>query len=182
MKNSFKKSIIAIIIILTISMTGCAQLSSLTKHIFSKTSSEEQPELAGSTLTVETNSAQAGTVQPETEPAPETEIKDAENAETESEAVENEDADAEETSTEASDDDAQTSSGEVTYTETNETVYTTTDLNARNSPGPDGEVAKTVPAGTKLTRIAVGSDGWDKVDYNGQLYYMSHDYLSTQAP
>ena len=177
MKISIRKSLTAVLIILIMGLTGCSQLTSLTRHIFSKSDAgENQQELAGSTITVETNSAQAGTVPVETEAAPETMIEEIDDTA----AAEETEAQTESETT--ADDQAAEASGEVTYTDVNETVYTSTDLNARNTPGPDGEVAKTVPAGTKLTRIAIGSDGWDKVDYNGELYYMAHDYLTTQAP
>jgi uncharacterized protein YgiM (DUF1202 family) len=77
---------------------------------------------------------------------------------------------------------ASAQSGEVTYEDVNETVYTTGSTYARNAPGEEGEVAKVIAAGTQIRRIGKGSDGWDKVDINGELYYMSSDALSTSAP
>ena len=178
MKNSFMKSLFVILIILSFSLTGCAQLNSLTKHIFSKDQGGQQQELAGSTLIVETNSAQAPAAPQESET--EAEI-DESSVETETVSEdETETSEAEETSSDEASE--QTTEGDVTFTSTNETVYPSVDLNARNSPSPDGEVAKTIKAGTKLTRIGIGSNGWDKIDYNGELYYMSHEYLTTQAP
>lgn len=169
MNKSFKKLFLAIILMVSLGLTGCAQLKTLTRHIFVKSADAQQPELAGSTLTVETNAGQAAgpavqESQTETEAATvETEAETEKAAETEETEQENE-------------------SGEVTYQDVNEDVYTSDSINARNAPGPDGEIAKTVPAGTKLRRIGIGSDGWDKVDLNGELYYMSHDYLTTTAP
>ena len=171
--KSFKKLFLAIILMVSLGLTGCAQLKTLTRHFFVKSADTQQPEIAGSTLTVETNAGQAAgpavqESQAETEAAPaETE------AETEAEI---------ELETEAEETEQKTDSGEVSYQDANEVVYTSDSVNARNAPGPDGEIAKTVPAGTKLRRIGIGSDGWDKVDLNGELYYMAHDYLTTTAP
>ena len=167
--KSFKKLFLALILMVSLGLTGCAQLKTLTRHFFVKSADTQQPELAGSTLTVETNAGQAAgpavqESQTETEAAP---------AETEAET---------EKETEAEETEQKTESGEVTYQDANEVVYTSDSVNARNAPGPDGEIAKTVPAGTKLRRIGIGSDGWDKVDLNGELYYMAHDYLTTTAP
>ena len=172
MNKSFNKILLAIILMLSLGLTGCAQLKTLTRHIFVK-SDGQKTELAGSTLTVETAAGQA--------PAPaETEVQtETAPAETEAEKEDNKETEAEEKNEET---EKKADSGEVTYEDVNEVVYTSDSTNARNAPGPDGEIAKTVPAGTQLTRIGIGSDGWDKVDLNGELYYMAHDYLTTTAP
>lgn len=177
MNRSIKKIFLAIVIMISIGLTGCAQLKTLTRHIFVKTDTQK-PELAGSTLVVETNAGQAKTpeteeTQAETEAAPEDEKADKKADDKEA---------AKEEETEAAETEKAADSGKVTYKDVDEVVYTSDSVNARNAPGPDGEVAKTVAAGTKMRRIGIGSDGWDKVDLNGELYYMSHDYLTTTAP
>lgn len=101
-------------------------------------------------------------------------------ADGETEAAETVQADTESAASEAEADTE--GSAEVTYEDVNETVYTTESTYARNGPGPDGEVAKVINAGTQIRRIGKGSDGYDKVDINGELYYMSSDSLSTSAP
>lgn len=172
MNKSFKKLFLAIIIMISIGLTGCAQLNTLTRHIFVK-SDTQKPELAGSTIVVETNSNQPKAQEEKSEAQTEAAPAD-ENTETAEEANEVE--------TEAEETEKAADTGEVTYQDVDEVVYTSDSVNARNAPGPDGEIAKTVPAGTKMRRIGIGSDGWDKVDLNGELYYMSHDYLTTTAP
>ncbi len=173
MNKSLKKLFLAIVIMISIGMTGCAQMKTLTRHIFVK-SDAQKPELAGSTLVVETNASQAK--------APETEETQVETEAAPDDKKADDKEEASESETEAKETEKAADSGEVTYQDVDEVVYTSDSVNARNAPGPDGEVAKTVPAGTKMRRIGIGSDGWDKVDLNGELYYMSHDYLTTTAP
>ncbi len=68
------------------------------------------------------------------------------------------------------------------YTETNDTVTVTTDLNLRSVPSTESKeyIQEVAPKGTVLNRIAVSSDGsWALVEYNGQRLYGSMKYLST---
>ena len=51
-------------------------------------------------------------------------------------------------------------SNQVNFTDVNETVYTTD---------------------TKLTRTGIASNGWSRVNYNGQTAYVSSQYLSKKA-
>lgn len=62
-----------------------------------------------------------------------------------------------------------------------ETVYVTiNDINLRVEPSKNGSVVARLSFGAKLERIGTNADGWSKVLYNGNCYYMSSDYLTTQ--
>ena len=68
------------------------------------------------------------------------------------------------------------------FTEVNETVYTTTRCNLRESYSTSSTKVATVNTGTKLTRKGVGDNGWSKLEYNGKTVYISSQYLTTTAP
>ena len=68
------------------------------------------------------------------------------------------------------------------FTDANETVYTTTRCNLRESYSTSSNKVVTVNEGTKLTRKGVGDNGWSKCDYNGKTVYVSSQYLTTTAP
>ncbi len=68
------------------------------------------------------------------------------------------------------------------FTDVNETVYTTTRCNLRESYSTSSNKVATVNEGTKLTRKGVGDNGWSKCEYNGKTVYVSTQYLTTTAP
>lgn len=68
------------------------------------------------------------------------------------------------------------------FTDVNETVYTTTRCNLRESYSTSSNKVATVNEGTKLTRKGVGDNGWSKLEYNGKTVYASSQYLTTTAP
>ena len=68
------------------------------------------------------------------------------------------------------------------FTDVNETVYTTTRCNLRESYSTSSNKVAVVNEGTKLTRKGVGDNGWSKVEYNGKTVYVSSQYVTTTAP
>ena len=71
---------------------------------------------------------------------------------------------------------------EAGYTEVNETVYAVTAVNIRSGPGTNYSRLGLLEAGASIQRIAIGSDGWSKVMYNGQAAYIFSQYLTTSKP
>lgn len=71
-----------------------------------------------------------------------------------------------------------TTSKEPKFTDVNETVYTTEKCNIRKSYSTNSEKVATVEKNTKLTRKAIGDNGWSKVEYNGQTVYIYSKYLT----
>ena len=67
----------------------------------------------------------------------------------------------------------------VKFTEKTETVYATTNVNIRTEPNVNSQQVGVLVKGNSITRIATGSNGWDKVKYNNTIAYISHNYLST---
>ena len=63
----------------------------------------------------------------------------------------------------------------------NETVYTTDRVNLRKSYSTSSQKITTLPKDTKLTRTGIASNGWSRVNYNGQTAYVSSQYLSKKA-
>ncbi len=63
-----------------------------------------------------------------------------------------------------------------------EIVYALDTLNIRASASADGQLVDTVPAGTALTRTGTTSDGWSRLEYNGQEVYVKSEFVSTEAP
>ena len=70
----------------------------------------------------------------------------------------------------------------VTEEKTDDTVYTTREVNFRKGPGVKKAIIGRIPQGTKLNRIAVAENGWAKVTYEGQTGYVSGDYVSKEIP
>lgn len=78
-----------------------------------------------------------------------------------------------------------TTTNEVKFTDVNETVYTTDRVNLRKSYSTSSEKITTLAKDTKLTRTGVASNGWSRVNYNGQTAYIYTQYLAkeeTQKP
>lgn len=67
------------------------------------------------------------------------------------------------------------------YEETNDTVYViATKVNLRSGPSTDTDVISQAVYGDSFTRLAKGSNGWDKLLYNDQIVYAFAEYLSTE--
>lgn len=70
----------------------------------------------------------------------------------------------------------------VNFKDSNETVYTTTRCNIRESYSTDSKKISTVNIGTSLKRTGVSDNGWSRVEYNGKTAYVSSEYLTTTMP
>lgn len=68
------------------------------------------------------------------------------------------------------------------FTDVNETVYTTERCNIRSSYSTESTILNTVEKGTKLTRTAIGDNGWSRISYEGKTAYVSSQYLTKTAP
>ncbi len=67
------------------------------------------------------------------------------------------------------------------YTNVNEIVITETNVNFRREASAKSATYGLLQAGTKLTRTAVGDNGWSKVTYNGKTGYVSSQYLKKES-
>lgn len=70
----------------------------------------------------------------------------------------------------------------VTYREVDETVYALRQANIRSLPGKENKKLGSLEWGESIRRIGIGSNGWSKVIYDGQVAYMYSSYLSTKKP
>ena len=68
----------------------------------------------------------------------------------------------------------------VAFSDVNETVYTTERVNLRKSYSTSSEKISTLSKDTKLTRTGVSSNGWSRVNYNGQTGYIFSQYLTVK--
>ncbi len=68
------------------------------------------------------------------------------------------------------------------YTNVNETVVITdSDVNFRKEASTKSGSYGLLQAGTKLTRTAIGDNGWSKVTYNGKNGYVYSQYLKKES-
>ena len=68
----------------------------------------------------------------------------------------------------------------ITFTEVDETVTAKELTNLRTLPTTlDSEVAYQLPNGETVQWTGIGSNGWDRVIYNGQKLYAVHNFLTT---
>ena len=75
--------------------------------------------------------------------------------------------------------DARTDQGDDgVYTAVDETVYPTIILNVRTGPGTGYRKVGGFEKGEAVHRVAVGNNGWSKVEFRGGIYYASSQYLS----
>lgn len=70
---------------------------------------------------------------------------------------------------------------DVTFTETDEVVYATTNVNVRSGPGMSYERIGMLTYGQSIVRTGVGDNGWSRVLYQGRTAYMYSLYLSTES-
>ena len=69
------------------------------------------------------------------------------------------------------------------YTENKAKVYIAEDdVNVRTGPGRDHKSLAKLPKGTALNRLALGDDGWSKVEFNNQHAYVKSSLLTEEAP
>lgn len=71
---------------------------------------------------------------------------------------------------------------EPTWRETGDTVYALEILNVRKSWNSSADKIGSLSKNSSTKRIAVGSNGWDKIEYNGTVGYVVSKYLTTQKP
>lgn len=71
---------------------------------------------------------------------------------------------------------------EPTFKSTNETVYSTGNVNVRKSYTADSDKIDSLTKGQKLTRTGVGDNGWSKVSYDGSVGYVKSSLLTTEEP
>lgn len=68
------------------------------------------------------------------------------------------------------------------YTDVNETVVITeSNVNFRKEASTKSGTYGLLQTGTKLTRTAIGDNGWSKVTYNGKNGYVSSQYLKKES-
>lgn len=68
------------------------------------------------------------------------------------------------------------------YREVNETVWATADVNIRKGPGTEYEKVGNLSANSSIKRVGIGDNKWSKVEYNGEVCYISSNYLTTEEP
>ncbi len=76
--------------------------------------------------------------------------------------------------------DVQQEEEEQSYIDVDETVYAINNVNIRALPNSSSEKLGVLFAGNSIKRVAIGSLGWDKVVYNENVAYISHNYLSKE--
>lgn len=77
---------------------------------------------------------------------------------------------------------ASTSNSDAGYTATGDTVYALEKLNVRKSASTDSDKLGSLSKDASAKRIAVGSNGWDKIEFNGGTGYVMSKYLTTKKP
>lgn len=67
------------------------------------------------------------------------------------------------------------------YTAVNDSVTAIEIVNLRSGPSTKYEIVGSLESGTFLKRTAIGSNGWSKLQYNGQTVYAITSYLSDKV-
>lgn len=58
-------------------------------------------------------------------------------------------------------------------------VYANADsLNIRMAPSTDSKLVTIAPYGTRLQRTGIGQEGWDRVEYEGDVCYVTHSLVT----
>ena len=73
--------------------------------------------------------------------------------------------------------DSPETAGGATYQEVNQTVRATAKVNIRKGPGVGYQVLGQLQAGEEVTRTGIGSKGWSRIKYDGQICYVANNYL-----
>ncbi len=76
----------------------------------------------------------------------------------------------------------ETTTKKAEYTQVDEIVYATTNVNVRAGVGTSATIIGGLKKGDKIKRIAIGDNGWSKVSYNGKTAYVFSQYLTKTAP
>ena len=69
-----------------------------------------------------------------------------------------------------------------TFTEVNETVYTTQGVNVRSEASSESNKLGFIEADTAVVRTGIGDNGWSRIEYNGKVAYVYSKYLTTTNP
>lgn len=69
----------------------------------------------------------------------------------------------------------------VKFATVNQKVYAIGKVNVRKSPSSSGEKIGMLKKDESVTRIGISNNGWSKVKYNGEIAYVSTDYLSEKT-
>ena len=77
-------------------------------------------------------------------------------------------------------DENQEQKDEIKWQETGDKVYATAGMNVRSGPGTTNSSIGGLKKGDSVTRIAVGSNGWDKIKYGGKEAYVLSKLLTTK--
>lgn len=85
------------------------------------------------------------------------------------------------TNTTATNTTADTTAQEPTWRETGDKVYATTNMNVRSGWGTSYSSIGGLMKGDSTTRIAVGSNGWDKIKFEGKTAYVLSRLLTTEV-
>ncbi len=76
----------------------------------------------------------------------------------------------------------ETTAAEEEFEETEETVYATEPVNVYSGPGTSYDVIDALGTGMSVTRTGIGSQGWDRIEYEGQTGYVASGSLTTSNP
>lgn len=152
MRSNFKKFLaITLILALAFSLAACGRNSKGdNKKNPSESQTQEVTEQASSVETEESTKTEEPTTEPASEESSETPEPQTEEP------------------TEPDDDG---------YTKVDETVYASDSVNVRSEPNTDCDIVGGLGAGESIHRIAIGNDGWSKVEYDGQVRYIKSEYL-----
>ncbi len=71
---------------------------------------------------------------------------------------------------------------EAVYTEKEEKVWATRDVNVRNGASTNAKQVGKLHEGNSVTRLAKGDNGWSKVIFEGNECYIYSEYLTTTEP
>ncbi len=68
------------------------------------------------------------------------------------------------------------------YKEKMQTVYAKRDVNVRKGPSTSYEKVGVLAMGESVKRLAVGDNGWSRVEFKGEEHYVSSSYLTDEKP
>ncbi|MFA9377219.1 MAG: SH3 domain-containing protein [Lachnotalea sp.] len=67
------------------------------------------------------------------------------------------------------------------YEAVDETVYASETVNVRDSSSEDGSKLGQIYVGESTKRTGVGSNGWSRIEFNGETGYVMTEYLTTEG-
>lgn len=79
-------------------------------------------------------------------------------------------------------DGSQSGSGQNQIIDVNESVWATTAVNIRKEANTSSGIITVLAKNDSVTRTGVVSNGWSRVDFNGQTGYIHNDYITTVNP